>query len=155
MTSQIQTLVEQMTAALKLDRPVAREQLEQLWHSAEDAFGRCTVAHYLADLQEATEDELEWDLRALRASGELSGELYGGLTVESLLPSLHVNLADDYRRLSRVDDALEQLEAARRRLGVLGDDAYSDLIRSAVDSVGAALAAGSVERLPTNPSTSG
>lgn len=149
----------ELAAAIELgrgrEREAARERLEALWHSAGDAFGRCTVAHYLADLQEATEDELEWDLRALRASEELSEELYGGLTVESLLPSLHVNLADDYRRLSQADQAHEHLAEARRQLGVLGDDAYGDLIRSAVESVGAALAAGSVERLPTNPSTSG
>jgi hypothetical protein len=147
-----------MTAAVELgrsgDRQTAREQLETLWAEAgNDAFGRCTVAHYLADLQETTEAELEWDLRALSASDELPNDLHAGLTVESLLPSLHLNLADDYRRISQPEEAQLHLDEARQRLGVLGEDAYGDLIRGAVERVAQALKNGSTDRLPTNPST--
>ena len=158
-TRATQTLMEQLAAAVEVgrggDRGAARDQLKALWVDVgEDAFGRCTVAHYLADLQETTEDELEWDLRALRASEELTGE-HAGLQVEAFLPSLQVNLADDYRRLSRTDEARHHLHLARERLAVLGPDAYGDLIRGAVDRVGEALDAGSTEPLPTNPSTVG
>jgi hypothetical protein len=151
--------MEQLAAAVEVgragDRGAARVQLESLWAEAgDDPFGRCTVAHYLADLQETTQDELRWDLRALEASEELTGG-HAGLQVEAFLPSLHLNLADDYRRLSRTDEARHHLRLARERLAVLGQDAYGDLIRGAVDRVGEALDAGSTEPLPTNPSTVG
>ena len=158
--TETEALMTRMTAAVELgrsgDRQAAREQLETLWAEAgDDPFGRCTVAHYLADLQETAEVELEWDLRALAVSEELSDDLHAGLAVESLLPSLHLNLADDYRRISRPEEAQLHLDEARQRLGVLGEDAYGDMIRGAVERVGQALVNGSTDRLPTNPSTTG
>ncbi|GAB2649783.1 hypothetical protein [Kribbella swartbergensis] len=62
-------------------------------------------------------------------------------------------MADDYRRLGETAKAEEHLSAARARLDVLGDDAYGDLVRKAVEHVTAALAAGSTRRLESNPST--
>ncbi|GAA1603490.1 hypothetical protein GCM10009789_66880 [Kribbella sancticallisti] len=155
-----QELMQKIGTAVELgqngERQAAREQLEVLWRDAgENAFARCTVAHYLADVQETTENELEWDLRALQAADELTDDQVDGLKVEALSPSLHLNLADDYRRLSRAAEAQQHLDLARGRLGVLADDAYGDLIRGAVDRVEVALEAGSVEPLPTNPSSRG
>jgi hypothetical protein len=138
--------LEQITAAVELgrggDREEARKRLTALWAEAEDRQTRCVIAHFLADVQDETEDELSWDLRALENA-----------EVEQWLPSLHLSLADDYRRLGAAAKAEEHLGVARTHLGLLGDDAYGDLIRGAVGHVAEALAAGSVERLATNPSS--
>jgi hypothetical protein len=74
-------------------------------------------------------------------------------TTAGMLPSLHLSLADDYRRLGETGKAEEHLGIARANLGVLGADAYGDLLRDAVEHVTAALAAGSTARLETNPSS--
>ena len=130
------------------DHETARTQLTELWEEAAgDRWARCAIAHYLADLQVETEDELDWDLRALE-SADPEDE-----ATEGMLASLHLNLADDYRRLGHAAKAEEHLGIARARLGVLGDDAYGDLMRGAVGHVTAALAAGSTKRLVTNPSS--
>jgi hypothetical protein len=55
--------------------------------------------------------------------------------------------------LGETAKAQEHLSEARARLGVLADDAYGDVIRSGVEHVAAALAAGSTRRLESNPST--
>ncbi|HEY9339687.1 MAG TPA: hypothetical protein VIQ79_34915, partial [Kribbella sp.] len=69
------------------------------------------------------------------------------------LPSLHLSLADDYRRLRRPEDAREHLAAAEANLSKLPAGDYGDLIRSGFEHVVEALAADSVQRLETNPST--
>ncbi|MEV0288275.1 MULTISPECIES: hypothetical protein [unclassified Kribbella] len=136
--------LEQITAAVAAgDRETTRTQLSALWEqAADDSQSRCVIAHFLADVQDETADELAWDLRALELAED-----------EHWLPSLHLSLADDYRRLGDTSRAGEHLSAARDRLGLLGDDAYGDVIRGGVDHVAAALAAGSTGRLETNPSS--
>jgi hypothetical protein len=138
--------LEEITAAVSLgqagDHEAARRRLSELWDAVDDPQTRCAIAHYLADVQEETEDELTWDLRALEVVEDIAW-----------LPSLHLNLADDYRRLSDGERAEEHLQLARRHQDLLGYDAYGDLLRGALDRVTAALAAGNHNRLPTNPST--
>jgi hypothetical protein len=130
------------------DHETARAQLTALWAEADgDRWARCAIAHYLADVQDETEDELSWDLRALESADPADAATAG------MLPSLHLNLADDYRRLGETAKAEEHLAVVRAHLGVLGDDAYGDLVRRAVEHVTAALAAGNTERLPSNPSS--
>ncbi|MET9271741.1 hypothetical protein [Kribbella sp. NPDC003557] len=136
----------EITAAVELgrsgDRDAARTQLTALWDEVDDRATRCVVAHFLADVQDETEDELTWDLRALELVSD-----------DQWLPSLHLSLADDYRRLNQMDRAAEHLEAARPHLAMLPEGEYGDVIRSGFDHVSEALAAGSVQRLETNPST--
>ncbi|TDD30155.1 hypothetical protein E1218_02295 [Kribbella turkmenica] len=115
--------------------------MSDLWEkAADDRQSRCAIAHYLADVQDETVAELAWDLRALEYAED-----------ENWLPSLHVNLADDYRRLGDTAKAEEHLEAARTRLRLLADDAYGELMRSAVEHVAQALAERSTRRLETSP----
>jgi hypothetical protein len=138
--------LEEITAAVELghsgDRTAARTRLTALWEACDDRQTRCAIAHYLADVQDDTEDELFWDLRALEVVEDTGW-----------LPSLHLNLADDYRRLAQPQKAEEHLSVAREHLPGLPDDGYGDMIRSGVQHVADALAAGCVRRLETNPST--
>jgi hypothetical protein len=50
--------------------------------------------------------------------------------VAGLYPSLHLNLAECYRRLGDPGRAREHLELARAGIGALGDDEYGRLIRN-------------------------
>ncbi|MFF0155010.1 tetratricopeptide repeat protein [Micromonospora sp. NPDC005203] len=117
----------------------ARDTLTALWDEigpTGDAFHRCTLAHYLADLQDTTEAELTWDERALAAVSDLTDEraqrYLSSLQVQAFLPSLYLNLADCHRRLGNPARAREHLARASDHLVHLPDDPYGEAIRAAV-----------------------
>jgi len=132
------------------DKAQARAALTGLWErvgSGGDALHRCSIAHYLADLQEAVADELLWDQRALAAVVDLTDEraqrFHESLQVRGFLPSLHLNLADDYRRVGDRDRAQHHLGVAGELAGGLPDDDYGSMIRGGIRQVADLLAAGS------------
>jgi hypothetical protein len=136
------------------DRVQARGALTRLWEqvgSAGDALHRCSIAHYLADLQDAVEDELLWDQRAMAAVVDLSDDRaqrhHASLQVRGFLPSLHLNLADDYRRVGDRDRARHHLGVARELAGDLPEDEYGSMIRGGIRQVAELLDAASRERL--------
>ena len=118
--------------------PEAKTLLEALVADVErsdDAYAKIFLAHSLADVQEHPEDELAWDLRALAFMAELTDQVAvergnrGGRN--ALLPSLHLNLAVDYRRVGDDVSAQRHFELGRAHLDALSDDGYGDSIRSA------------------------
>lgn len=128
------------------DVDTARRQLTCLWNEvgpSGDPFHRCTLAHYLADLCDHPAEALIWDIRALDAADSLSDERaqahHKSLQVASFYPSLHLNIADNLRRLSAFDAAQEHICAAEERSEALSDDGYGRMIRTAVEEVGAAI----------------
>jgi hypothetical protein len=136
------------------ERAPARDALGRLWEQAGDtgdALHRCSIAHYLADLQDAVEDELLWDQRALAAVADLNDEraqrFHASLQVRAFLPSLHLNLADAYRRIGDQDRAQHHLTGAGALAAELPDDAYGAMIRGGIRQVAELLAAGSREPL--------
>ncbi len=139
------------------ERATARQELAAMWVEVErgggDDFHRCVIAHFMADLQEDERAELMWDERALAAvdgvSDERAQEFHESLQVRGFMPSLYLSLADDHRRLGEASRAHEFLGKARATCDALGDDAYGELVRGALDKVGRALAEGSTERLPS------
>ncbi|NYT92352.1 hypothetical protein [Salinispora sp. H7-4] len=139
-------------------RSRAREALTALWEqigATGDALHRCTLAHYLADVQDTTQAELEWDERALAAADDLTdgrAQRYDhAWQVRLLLPSLHLNLADDHRRLGNPTRARKHLAQAQSLVTDLPDDQYGGMIRSGLQHVSEALAAGSTQRLDSHP----
>lgn len=60
---------------------------------------------------------------------------HDGLRVRGFYPSLHLNLAEDYRRLGAIDAARRHLEEARARLDALADDAYGTTVRTGIENV--------------------
>jgi hypothetical protein len=145
----------EMVAAQALPPEQARARLGELSQSATDPLHRCGIAHTLADLQPDVADELRWDERALAAVADVDDARVqaagAGAQVAAFLPSLHTNLADDHRRLGDPERAREHLALARASIGALGDDAYGELLRGAVEHVQAALDAGSTDPLATAP----
>ncbi|AWO84452.1 hypothetical protein DLJ61_13885 [Gordonia terrae] len=110
-----------------------------------DALHRCTLAHHLADLYSDPADSLAWDVRALDAALALTDERvrshHADLSVAGLLPSLHLNLADDHRRLGSFEAARRHLDEALRTAAELPEGPYGSMIRDLIEDI-----AGAVER---------
>lgn len=109
-----------------------RRLLHELWEELgpEQGYHRSVTAHYLADTQTELEDELMWDLRALEAAQETGSESgpYAA-AVRAFFPSLHLNLADGYRRLGDFDKARHHAEQGMATGDVLGLDHYGQTVR--------------------------
>ncbi|WP_296388647.1 hypothetical protein [Williamsia sp.] len=112
-------------------------------------------AHHLADLYDDPARALMWDVRALDAADALTDDWaqhhHASLQVAGFYPSLHLNLADNLRRLGSFDAAAEHLAAARERASALPDGDYGALIRGAIDGVGESVDRRSTERRPSAP----
>lgn len=118
----------------------AAQDLEAIWNElgpGGDPLHRCAAAHALADLQDEVSDELRWDLRALDAYGlitqERAAEAGVAGPVYGFEASLHLNIADCYRRLGEPWDARDHLELGWAAVESLGDDSYGQMIRAGLD----------------------
>ncbi|CCF62432.1 hypothetical protein [Nocardia cyriacigeorgica] len=151
-------ITEAVTRGRAGDGDGARTTLTDMWADLGphgDPFHRCTLAHYLADLHDDPAQALTWDIRALDAAEALTDaraqEYDATLEVRGFFPSLHLNLADNFRRLASFDAARSQIEAARRHLDALRDDEYGAIIRTALAEVEAAVDAGNTARRESAP----
>ena len=129
--------------ALTRDEPArARAKLAALWTvvgEQGDALHRCAIAHAMADVSESVDDELVWDLRALDAGVLLDDarlEAAGmAASVEGLLSSLHLNLADVYRRLGTAPKAREHVAASNAAIASLAGDGYTEMVKTALSRI--------------------
>jgi hypothetical protein len=113
------------------DRDAAHSRLATLWHEIHpdgEALHRCMLAHYMADMQADPRQELVWDLRALEAAGSLNGS-----TARDYHPSLHLNLAEDYRKLGDWSAAREHLAQARESAAALPANGYGKMIDRGIE----------------------
>jgi hypothetical protein len=110
------------------DAAAARRRFGELWDRIDDPFHRCALAHYAADVQDDPADELRWDLQAMAAADAVGDRL----AVRGFYPSLHLNLADVYRRIGDAARATDHLDRARATLDVLPDDGYGRMIRGGI-----------------------
>jgi hypothetical protein len=124
------------------DAAAARAIFAEVWQLVGpdgDPFHRCAVAHSMADVQDDPAEELVWDLRALDAVGSLTDERLrtAGVagSVDGFRPSLHLNLADVYRRLGQPDRASEHVRLGRVTLPHLPDDGYRAMISDGLERV--------------------
>ncbi|RVW03235.1 hypothetical protein [Rhodococcus spongiicola] len=136
-----------VTEARGGDTARARADLLDLWKAigvGGDPLHRCTLAHYLADLYGDPARALAWDVRALDAADATTErrvqDHHVSLHIAGFYPSLHLNLADNYRRLGSFQAAREHIDAAREHSPALPQDSYGELIRAAIDEVTAAIA---------------
>jgi hypothetical protein len=124
------------------EREAARQMFSGIWKELAadgDPFHRCTLAHYMADLQDDPHEELTWDLRALEAADlvpEARAREYHdheALSVRGFYPSLYLNLAEDYRKVGDVARAREHVARARASAVVLEEDGYGQMIRAGIE----------------------
>ena len=110
-------------------RPAAgRQALTELWDALDpgDAPARCILAHFLADAQDGLHDEIAWDEVSLAESAKISDDdlraIHPAMHVAGFMSSLHLNLADGYRRLGRFEAAGRHLESSLAGNGALTGD---------------------------------
>ncbi|MFD7654504.1 hypothetical protein ACFV4N_11055 [Actinosynnema sp. NPDC059797] len=140
------------------DAAAARTRLQDLWDRigpVGDPLHRCTLAHHMADLHDDPARALVWDVRALDAAAVLTDERvrrhHDGLSVAGFHPSLHLNLADGFRRLGSFEAARDHIDAARRHEHALADDGYGALIRRVIGEVAEAIDRRSTEKRASAP----
>ncbi len=140
----------------------ARQELLAVWEDLGvlgDPLHRCTLAHYLADLYTDPAAALIWDVRALDAADALTdqrtGEHHPGLQVAGFYPSLHLNIADNLRRLGAFEAAAEHVGKAEERVDALPQGPYGDMICTAIHGVHEAITARDTMARPTSPSLDG
>jgi len=126
-------------------RGEAREAFAAIWSEIEmdgDAFHQCVLSHYMADAQDEPAEELMWDRRALAAADRIVKDRpdTSGLSVLSLYPSLHLNLADVLHRTGDIAGARRHLQLARQASDALADDGYGQMIRGGIERLAARLA---------------
>lgn len=121
----------------RAEQAEGRRQLEEVWEELQpdgDPFARCMAAHYLADIQLDAQAELEWDLKALEIAQSVpEGEIDEDAPPSAIavfLPSLHLNLADDYRRLGDFPSARRHIKEGSARIALLGFDQYGQRVRA-------------------------
>ena len=77
---------------------------------------RGILAHFLADMQDDLDDEIAWDEVSLAESAKVSDDelraIHPDMHLASFMSSLHLNLADGYRRLGRIEAAGRHLESS-------------------------------------------
>jgi hypothetical protein len=118
-------------------RAEARDAFSAIWTDLRegDAFHQCILAHYMADVQDDPHEELDWDRRALDAADRISRTRpdAASLTVLSLYPSLHLNLADVLHRTGDLPGARKHLQLAQQSTDALAGDNYGQMIRAGID----------------------
>jgi hypothetical protein len=128
------TILEAIGQAQTGERTAGRQALLACWEQTAptDHAQRCVLAHYLADVQDSVDEEVQWDATALSEYAHLRGDdlvAVGIPEAAGLAPSLHLNLGDGLLRQGRVADAGEQLRAGLASTDALGDDGYARMIR--------------------------
>ncbi|MFF3766760.1 hypothetical protein ACFYYR_22110 [Streptomyces sp. NPDC001922] len=136
----------------------SRQRFTEIWEETGpdgDAFHRCVLAHYMADLQQNPQDELAWDRLALEAADSVTDsrvqEHHASLSIRGFYPSLHLNLAADHHRLGDYAQARAHVALSRQHMDALRDDDYGQGIRSAVQRLESRLAAAEAEGCTTSP----
>ncbi len=118
------------------DRAAKLARLRALWDRCPDDGDalRCVIAHYAADLEPLVGDELAWDERALAAYDRSDPAQWAHLGITDpagMLPSLHLNLADDRYRSGDLAQARRHLEIAEAHTDRLeGSGPYGDTVRA-------------------------
>jgi len=122
------------------DREAARREFETIWASIADQpspFHECVLSHFIADTQDDIVEELAWDRRALEAAMRCTDaeakEHHGSLSIAGFLPSLHLNLGDDYLRLGDVTSCEIHLVAGAGACNDLAESPYGNMIRGGLE----------------------
>lgn len=123
-------------------RAEARSGFAAIWSEIEtdgDPFHQCVLSHYMANTQDDPEAELMWNRRALAAADSIVSERpdTASLSVLSLYPALHLNLADALFRSGDIPGASRQIHLARQASDALTQDSHGERVRGAIESLAA------------------
>ncbi|HLP54077.1 MAG TPA: hypothetical protein VK151_03575 [Fluviicola sp.] len=103
----------------------ARKLFQQAWNEASTDWEKFTSAHYIARHQESVTDKLKWDQVALDIALRLEDD-----SVQSVLPSLFLNVGKCYEDLGNAEKARENYNRGLSFTTSLPDDGYGKLIHN-------------------------
>jgi hypothetical protein len=123
-------------------RAEARSAFAAIWSEIEnegDPFHQCVLSHYMANAQDDAEAELMWNRRALAAADSIVKDRpdAASLSVLSLYPALHLNLADALFRSGDIPGASRQVALARQASDGLKQDSHGEQVRGAIEALAA------------------
>ena len=123
-------------------RAEARSAFAAIWSEIEtdgDPFHQCVLSHYMANAQDDTNAELMWNRRALAAADSIVKDRpdTASLSVLSLYPALHLNLADALFRSGDIPGASRQVALARQASDGLKQDSHGEQVRGAIEALAA------------------
>jgi tetratricopeptide (TPR) repeat protein len=88
-------------------KDAACELYRQAWNVATDDYEACIAAHYMARCQNAPEDILRWNQKALERANAVNDE-----RAKDFYPSLYLNLGHSYELLGNRDEAKRYFDLA-------------------------------------------
>ena len=101
---------------------------DQAWAARTDDFDAAIAAHYVARLQLSAALTLHWNEVALHHADALHDD-----RLNSLLPSLCLNLAESYRIAGRDADARAVAQRAHDAVDALPAGGYADMVRGGIN----------------------
>lgn len=101
----------------------------EAWELASDDVEKFTAAHYVARRQTSVEEKLRWDQTALAHALAVDER-----AVQSVLPSLYLNIGKCYEDMGNIPAALEQYRTAESYLCHLSHDGYGGMIRKGIQA---------------------
>jgi tetratricopeptide (TPR) repeat protein len=105
----------------------ARALFTQAWEAAKDDYDACVAAHFLARHQDSPEDTLRWNQEALARALAVGDE-----RVQSLYPSLYLNMGYSYELLGNPAEAKKYYDLAAEGADALPDGRYADVVRQGI-----------------------
>jgi len=100
---------------------------QSAWDQSANDFERFTSAHYLARNQQAPEDRLKWNLKALGYARAIEDE-----DMKVHYPSLYLSIAKSYEALEDEANAKINYALAAEHSAFLPEGSYGDMIRSGI-----------------------
>ena len=107
----------------------AKAMFLQAWKQASNNFEKFTAAHYVARHQNCIKQKLEWDERALAFALDMNDD-----SMEYILPSLYLNIGNDYEQLNDLINAKKYFEVAYLHIPALPNDGYGNMIKNGIMS---------------------
>jgi tetratricopeptide (TPR) repeat protein len=105
----------------------AAQAFVQAWSQATNNKEKFTAAHYVARHQKTIADKLQWDQTALDLALLIDDE-----ALQSLYPSLYLNIAKGYEDLNDFSNARANYQLALQYTSSLPDDGYGKMIKSGI-----------------------
>jgi hypothetical protein len=106
----------------------ASRHYTRAWEIRKNDYEACIAAHYLARVQETTEDILRWNLEALACADKADDE-----NIRSFYPSLYLNVGRAYEHAGNNSEALTYYRLAAGHMDGLPEDGLGNTTRDAIN----------------------
>lgn len=125
----IKLCVEGMNAEGTGNIEEAQQFFQQAWDMATNNFEAFTAAHYLARNQKDPNDNLKWNLEALKLAETIKDD-----SLKGHYPSLYLNVGKSYETLGNMEQATNYYQQAAESSENLPVGKYTDMIKSGISA---------------------